>query len=306
MSPSHGQVTSFCPGDERRADRMHAGDEGAVAEHVEHRAAHARHDAHVGHDIRAVGDLHADLGDRRAERAHAERDDVHGAAAHAAVEQPEHRLAHLRRRRPIVGGAGVDLVARADEGPFLDPRHIGRVRAREIGVGALFRIEPDERAGLDHLIAQHVVFFDRAVAPMDAVRLAEALHLVDPGLQALVGHFDRYALFHFHCSLRSPGARTLSPSPRWALIRALTIESVGVSGLDGRGPAPARLQGPGGRPLPTRFRPSKTLFQGIVDHEAKTSNAADCGAENKGLFVEMRATCGVRIMFPLGRGFRRG
>ena len=75
------------PRRERSADRMHAGDERAVAEHVEHGAAHARHDPHVDHDIGTVGDLHADLGDRRAERPHAERDDVHRAAAHAAVEE---------------------------------------------------------------------------------------------------------------------------------------------------------------------------------------------------------------------------
>src|SRR5208283_5055824 len=42
--------------------------------------------------------------DRRAKRPHAERNDVHRPAAHAAVEQAEQGFAHLRRGRPVVGG----------------------------------------------------------------------------------------------------------------------------------------------------------------------------------------------------------
>ena len=45
-----------------------------------------------------------------AERAHAERDHVHGAAAHAAVEELREGLAHLVRVDPVVGRAGVLLV----------------------------------------------------------------------------------------------------------------------------------------------------------------------------------------------------
>ena len=84
----HGHGTSFCPAASGSADRMHAGHELAVAaEHVEHRAAHARHQLHVDDDVRAVGELDADVRDRAAERAHRERHHVDRAAAHAAVEQ---------------------------------------------------------------------------------------------------------------------------------------------------------------------------------------------------------------------------
>jgi hypothetical protein len=76
---------AFC---ERHADRVHAGHELAVgAEHVVDGLAHARHDAHVDRHVGRVGQFDADMGDRRAQRAHRERHHVQRAAAHAAVEQ---------------------------------------------------------------------------------------------------------------------------------------------------------------------------------------------------------------------------
>ena len=51
---------------QRHPDRVHAGDELAVgAEHVERALAHPGHDPHVRGDVGRVGQLHADLGDRR-------------------------------------------------------------------------------------------------------------------------------------------------------------------------------------------------------------------------------------------------
>jgi len=50
--------------------------------------------------------------------------------------------------RPSCCWAGIDLVARADEGPVLHSRHVAWVRAAEEAVGTLFRIEPEEGAGL--------------------------------------------------------------------------------------------------------------------------------------------------------------
>ncbi len=50
------------------------------------RQADAGHDAHVHHGIGGVSQLHANLCHGRADRAHAERHHVHGAAAHAALE----------------------------------------------------------------------------------------------------------------------------------------------------------------------------------------------------------------------------
>ena len=85
----HGHLAVLLARFERGADGVDAGHEFAIgAEHVEDLLAHAGHRAHVGDDVGGVGDFEADVGDRRTERAHRERDDVHRAALHAALEQP--------------------------------------------------------------------------------------------------------------------------------------------------------------------------------------------------------------------------
>lgn len=58
---------------------MEALDEVPVAQSLEDGRAHSRHDAHAGHHVRRVGQLDADLRQRRAQGPHAEWGDVHGA-----------------------------------------------------------------------------------------------------------------------------------------------------------------------------------------------------------------------------------
>ena len=135
-------------GRQRHAHRMHAGHELAVAEHVEHLAAHAGHDAHVDGHVGRVGELDADMGDGRAERPHAEGDHVHGAAAHAAVEEIVQGLAHLLRVHPVVGRPGILLGATADEGAIFDAGDVAGIGAGQEAARALLGIEPDEGAAL--------------------------------------------------------------------------------------------------------------------------------------------------------------
>ncbi len=187
---------------------VHARHEVAIAaQHVIDGAAHARHEPHVDHHVGAVGELDADVGDRRAQRPHAERDDVHRAAAHAAIEQARLAVApvlqdgaHLVGGHPVVGGARVLGPRRADEGAVLDPRHVGRIGPRQIRVGALDGVEALERAGRDHLVAQAVVLGLTAVTPLDAIGLAQRGHLGHPGYQARMlnirRNMQRQALHH--------------------------------------------------------------------------------------------------------------
>ena len=173
---------------ERHADRVHAGDEVAVgAEHVEGALAHPGHDPHRGRDVGGVGELDADVGDPRAQRAHRERDDVHRAALHRATRRARRSvLAHLRRVAPVVGRPGLVLALGADEGPVLDPGDVAGVRPRQIGVRALRVGELLERSRLDQLLAEPVVLLSRPVAPVDRVRLGELGDLLDPGDQLRV------------------------------------------------------------------------------------------------------------------------
>ena len=181
------------PARQRLAHRVHARHELAVAQRIERAAAHARHDPHVHHDVRRVGQLHAELRQRRAERSHAERDDVHRPAPHAAREQLTQRLPHLLRVDPVVRRPGVLLPLAADEGAVLDPGHVTRVGQGEEAVGTEGGIEALEGAGGDHLFAEPLGFGGRSVTPVDRLGSAEFRHLGDPRDEPLILHPARRA-----------------------------------------------------------------------------------------------------------------
>ena len=96
-------------------------------------------------------------------------------------------VAHLARVAPVVRGAGVLLVRRADEGAVLDAGDVGGVGAGEVAVGAPLGVELDELALGDELLRQQVGLVLRAVAPDDLVGLGEAGDLVDPCAKRLIG-----------------------------------------------------------------------------------------------------------------------
>ena len=172
-----------------RADGVNARHEFSIhAQHIKHRLAHARHDFHVDGDIGAVRQLDADVRNRRAQRAHAERDHVHGAAGHAAVKQGLQRGAHLGRGHPVVGRAGVVFFGRADVGAVFHPRHVARVAQREKAVRPLGFVQFFERAGVHQLLAQALVFSVAAVTPIHGVGLAQGDHVCHPG--------DQFCIFY--------------------------------------------------------------------------------------------------------------
>ena len=115
-------------GRKRCSHRVQAWYEGARgAEGVKRALAHSCHDAHVADDVKRVGDFNAGVGNRRTDRPHAERNHVHRAPAHRALEQPGERGFHFNRVGPVVGRARIFLEARADEGPVLHARDIIRI-----------------------------------------------------------------------------------------------------------------------------------------------------------------------------------
>ncbi len=209
---------------ERSAERVHARDELAVvAEHVERGLAGAGHRAHADRDVRRVGDLDADVRQRRAERAHAERDDVHRAPVHAAAEQAVEDPAHLGGVLPVVRRARVLFPLGADEGAVLDPGHVGRVGGGPEGIRPLRVVQRDERPGLHQLPAQRLGLGVGAVEPVDRVRLAQPGDLVHPPEQACVAggcvHGQRHVTAPLarwrKCSdgLRSRRNRVTDPPP---------------------------------------------------------------------------------------------
>ena len=120
------------PGPARAARRRSAGTARSRrrSHPLEDVLAHPGHDPHRRDDVRGVGDLDAEHRLLGVERAHAERDDVHGPTPHAAAVEVGHDRLHLGRGHPVVRRPGVRLVDRADERPVLDAGDVGRVGAR--------------------------------------------------------------------------------------------------------------------------------------------------------------------------------
>ena len=178
----------FLAGRKRRAHRVHARNHARIAliNFLKYRQADARHDAHVHDDVRRIGKLHADLRHRRADRAHAERQHVHRAALHRAAEEAFSFLRISKGSSQLLVGPALSF-----ESEQMKVRSSTRATSPAIGAGVVaagpeLLVEFDERAGLDHLGAEHVVFFLRAIHPVDGGGLGKLGHFLHPAEQVVV------------------------------------------------------------------------------------------------------------------------
>src|SRR5438093_657072 len=108
-----------------------------AAEPVARDLPHPSHDAHAGGDVRAVGDLDADLAVRRGDGTHEVGDDVHDPIAHRAGEERTDLLLRSRRRHPVVVWTRVVLVARAHERQVLGAGDVVRVATMQVAAREL-------------------------------------------------------------------------------------------------------------------------------------------------------------------------
>ena len=166
-----------------------------VAERVAHSLADAGHDVHVEHDVNGVGQFKAVFGERRADDGHGVRDDVHGAALIGAVGQSVHSFVHFLGLYPVVRGACVLFLFTADERAVLHARHVVGVGAVQVASRELVRVELDEDALLDGLLAQRVELFLFPRDPDNLVRLGDGGHFVDPRQNGLVVRQIRHLFF---------------------------------------------------------------------------------------------------------------
>ena len=142
--------------------------------------AHAGHHAHRERDIDGIGEFHADLGERRAGRSHQVRHDIHGAPAHRAVAHGAEAGIHFARSLPVVRRSR--LVARgcADEGALLDARDVVGIGAMQVAAGKFLLVKFNQHARVHSDAGERVFFLHGAVAPENAVGLAERGLLRDP------------------------------------------------------------------------------------------------------------------------------
>jgi hypothetical protein len=158
--------------------------EGTLAfDPLERRVPHPGHYAHVDHHVRAVGYLHAAAGVGRVDRAHTIRNDVHRAAAHGTVEQRIHLDVRLVRTHPVVVGAGVLLLRRADERQVFHAGDVVGIREVQVAVGIAVIVQLGQGAVVDHLADEVVILGGIAAAPVDRFWLREFCDLVDPFLE---------------------------------------------------------------------------------------------------------------------------
>jgi len=122
------------------------------AEGVEDSLADAGHDAHVDNNVGAVGDFDADFGNRGADRAHREGDDIEGTALHAAIVEAFHRFLELGWIDPVVGRTGIFLLDRGDVSAVFDTGNVGCITAEQVAARAFVLVEQGRCTGFDHQV----------------------------------------------------------------------------------------------------------------------------------------------------------
>ncbi len=136
-----------------------------VAEPLERGLAHAGHDAHAGGDIGAVCNFDSYFAVGRTHGAQNVRDHIHRAAFHGAFKERAHFFLGFGRSHPIVGGAGVGFLPRANEGEVLGTGDVIWITAMKVAMRVGLLIQLDEGAISEHVRGEAVIFRLRSVAP---------------------------------------------------------------------------------------------------------------------------------------------
>ena len=145
------------------------------------------HDAHGAHNVCGVAELNSNLGLLRLKGTHDEGNNVHGAAAHRALEQTGQSLLHFDGIAPVIGRAGALFGLGADEGALLDTCHVVGIGESGVGVREFVIAQADKGSGVHQLLREAVIFFLGAVHPVDVVGLRQRGNLANPFQKALVG-----------------------------------------------------------------------------------------------------------------------
>ncbi len=179
----------FLPMFQRRTNRVHTRNNAllSLVDFFEDCGSNTRHDAHVDDHVRRIGKLNSDLRHRAANRTHRKRKDVHGAAAHAAVEESLQLLPHHEWVFPIVGGAGVVFRKRAYKCSIFNAGHVAWISAGVVAAWPQLAVEPGECSSIHKLLTEFFVLGLRPINPMNFFGLSKVRHLLHPTNQMLVG-----------------------------------------------------------------------------------------------------------------------
>ena len=145
------------------------------------------HDAHGADNVCGVAELNSNLGVLSLQGAHDEGNNVHGAAAHGALEQTGQGLLHFDGVAPVVGRACAFFSLGADEGTLLDACNVVGVGESCVRVREFVIAEANKGTGVDQFLCQAVVFFLGAIDPVDVRGLGQGRNFANPIQKALVG-----------------------------------------------------------------------------------------------------------------------
>ena len=159
------------------------GELAAAAELLQDGRADVGHDPHVQDDVDAVGQLHADLAEGRADGPHRKGDHVHLPPPHRTLEDLARAAIAFLGRHPVVGRAGILAQRAADERQVFGPRHVVDGRAVIETAGKFLLIQQGHFARLHGLLREAIFFFLRPVDPNNRIRLAQTSHFLDPFLE---------------------------------------------------------------------------------------------------------------------------
>ncbi len=157
----------------------------SIAEVLESLLTHTSHDVHVENNVDRVSYLNADLSERRTDRTHRIRDNVHSSALHNAVVHRCKESLHLVGVHPVVCRTSASLFLRADESSVLNAGNVVLAGSVVETVGVLLLIElvhfvPAVIGERSNFFSKGVELLLRAVDPDNVLRLAESDHLIDP------------------------------------------------------------------------------------------------------------------------------
>ena len=118
--------------------------------------------------------------------AHAERQHIHGASAHAAVEKFFQLPPHFEWVCPVIRRACAVFGKGANESAVFHAGHVARIGLGIIAPRPKFLVQLDESASFDHLLAERGVFLLGTIHPVDGLGLSEGNHFLDPPKKVFV------------------------------------------------------------------------------------------------------------------------
>ena len=151
-----------------------------VAENVEDSLTDTSHNSHVEYNVDGVGNFDTDLSERRADRTHGERNNVHGSALVGTASDIIELCVHFLGFAPVVGGTCVFFFLGADEGSVFYTSNVVGFGSVIVATGELFFVELDHFACCASFSAKSFELFFATVDNNYVIGSEKSFHVFNP------------------------------------------------------------------------------------------------------------------------------